>query len=388
MVELPTDIDVIARNPDGALRNLLITQRYHDLSLALAETISSTNVNWSTFASWASKTAGQSIRNEEVPKFVVEIVADADDDVMHPFGRIGAAVHSIIPTSGFHVSFLLAPISETLGTVSTSIAAGNLKVYAELAPQFVRFVQTFRGNAAPTDAQLADWIAPLNPAPATEPGGQALLRTAFTAYVEAIRAKDPIEQARFALLGNCLIGQHEQTRLQPQIAEAMDAPIDDVLKKHLHLSLGTAATGGIFDQLVTVVEEPLGMLTDVVQDMWERIATRYLMSLALPGGAALPLGRNIPKDAAAQDYLPIALQNITAPSDLMALLTMYDRARGVSDIGSASVDWRLLDDRMNFIVNLFRSRQDDDELFVQPFNDAQRAAFEAGTMPDPSLGPL
>ncbi len=388
MVELPTDIAAIAQMNDGALRNLRITQRYHDLSLALAETVSSANVNWSTFACWASKTAGQSIRNEEVPKFVVEIVADADDDVMHPFGKIETAVHAIAPTSGFHVSFLLAPISETLGTVSASIAAGNLKVYAELAPEFVRFVQTFRGNAAPTDGQLADWIQPLNPAPATEPGGQGLLRDAFTAYVEAIRATDAIQQARFTLLGNCLIGLHEQTRLQPQIADAMDAPIDDVLKKHLHASLSSGVTAGVFGELQAAVEKPLGLLTDAVQDVWERIATRFLMSLALPGGAALPLGRNIPKDAASSDYLPPPLQNITAPTQLLQLLQAYDRARGVSDVGSASVDWRLLDDRMNFIVNLFRSRQADTTLFAQPFTDPQRDAFEAGQMPPPSLGPL
>jgi len=388
MVELPKDIEAIAQMKDGALRNLKITQRYHDLSLALAETMSPANVNWSTFATWASKTAGQSIRNEEVPKLVVDIVADADDDVMHPFGKIESAVHAIVPTTGFHVSFLLSPISETIGTVSTSIAEGNLKVYAELAPQFVRFVGAFRGNASPTDQQLADWIAPLNPEPATVDGGQALLRQAFTAYVGAIRATDPVEAARLTLLGNCLIGQHEQTRLQPQIAEAMDAPIDDILKKHLHASLSAGTDAGLFGRLVAAIEEPFERLTDVVQDIWERVATRYLMSLALPGGAALPLGRNIPKEAASQPYLPPPLQHITAPDDLLALLRAYDRARGITDVGSASVDWRVLDDRMNFIVNLFRSRQQDGTLFAQPFTDEQRAAFEAGTMPAPSLGRL
>jgi hypothetical protein len=63
---LPTDIQRIIQIPDSdaALRNLFITQRYHDLSACLCETIGAGgNVNWSTFATWASKTAGQSIRN-------------------------------------------------------------------------------------------------------------------------------------------------------------------------------------------------------------------------------------------------------------------------------------------------------------------------------------
>ena len=40
---------------------------------------------------------------------------------------------------------------------------------------------------------------------------------------------------------------------------------------------------------------------------------------------------------------------------------------------------------MNFIVNLFRSRQRDPSLFEPPFSDAQLAVLAAGTLPP---GPL
>jgi hypothetical protein len=390
---LPTDIEAITQLDEAhaVVRNLLITQRYHDLSLALGTTLGGpgappVNVNWSTFATWASKTAGQSIRNEEVPGFVVDLVTDSDDDVMHGLGRIEAAVHAIVPTTGFHASFLLAPIKETLGTVSGQISKGNLKVFRELAPLFVRFVQAMQGASPPTLQQLADFLEPLDPRPTAE-GGQDMLRKAFTNYHQAILASDPIMKARIVLLGNCQIGLHEQTRLQPEIEGAMDAPVDDILKKHLHDSLKTAESS-FFGRLCTAVEKPLDHLTDVVEDLWERIATRFLMTLALPGGAELPLGRNIPKDAAAQPFLPPQLQNCTAPVDLVALLKLYDRARGNSDIGSASIDWRVLEDRMNFIVNLFRSRQQHDPLLDQPFNDDQRALIEQRQVPPPNLGKL
>jgi hypothetical protein len=390
MTPCPTDIDAITRMQDGALRNLLITQRYHELSAALLETLGSGNVNWSTFATWASKTAGMSIRNEEVPPFVADIVSDSHDDVMHPLGKIESAIDGIVSTTGFHSSFLLGPIQDTIGEVSSSIAKGNLAVFQELAPQFVRFVDLFRGKPA-DDATLAAMLAPLDPRP-TSAGGQELLRNGFEAYVQAMRVDDAVTRARWVFFGNCLIGLHEQTRLQPQIQEAMDAPIeqiDGILKKHLDASLVAAASKpGILAQLRDAVAKPLEDLHDVVQDLWEQIATRLLMSLALPGGQTLPLGRNIPTTAAAQPFLPAPLQNITAPQPLLDLLGMYDRARGSSDVGSASVDWRVLDDRMNFIVNLFRSRQQDDELLGPPFTDAQRAAFEAGRMPSPDLGKL
>jgi len=384
---LPADIAKISGLQDPVLRNLYITQRYHDLSQALGDTIGGPNVNWSTFATWASKTAGESIRNEEVPPFVEDLVADADDDAMHRLGQIAAIIHDIVPTTGFHTSFLLAPVKETIGTVSKSIGDGNLKVFAELAPLFVQFVQTMRTASPPTTTVLTAFLEKLDPRP-TADGGQDMLRLAFGNYYRAILEPDDIEKARLVLAGNCQIGVHEQTRLQPQIAEAMDAPIDTILKKHLHLSLNTGAGRGLFQRLVDAVEAPLVDLTDVVQDLWERVATRYLMNLALPGGATLPLGRNIPKDAAAQDFLPPPLQNVTAPDDLVAIIKQYDRARGATDVGSGSVDWRVLDDRMNFIVNLFRSRQIHAPLLGQPFSDAQLALIEQGQVPGAELGRL
>lgn len=384
---LPTDIPKITAEPQADLRNLLITQRYHDLSACLLETIGvDSNVNWSTFATWASKTAGQSIRGEEVPPFVRDVLAHAEDDIVPHLARIESIIHAIVPTTGFHASFLLAPIEDTLRRVSTSIAAGNLKVFAELAPLFAQFVDKFRDQAGADEKTLAAFVETLNPKPLSQ-GGQGALVSAFTAYFGAMRRNDVLVRSRLVLLGNCLIGLHEQTRLQEQIEEAMDAPVEEIFTDHLHASLSTAGTG-LFDRLRLAVTGPLHDLRDVVRDVWERIATRFLMSLALPGGQTLPLGRDIPKVAAACDYLPPSLQNITNPEDLVKLLAQYDRARGTSDAGSASVDWRRLDDRMNFIVNLFRSRQTDDELLGQPFTAEQRACFEQGKMPGPELGPL
>jgi hypothetical protein len=384
---IPKDIPKIAAETQADLRNLLITQRYHDLSACLCETIGvAENVNWSTFATWASKTAGQSIRNEEVPPFVRDVLAHAEDDIVHRLGRVESVIHAIVPTTGFHASFLLAPIEDTLQRVSKSIAVGNLKVFAELAPLFAEFAGKFRGQPAADEKTLAAFVGTLDQRPISD-GGQGALVTAFTAYFTAMRADNAVMQTRMVLLGNCLIGLHEQTRLQQQIQEAMDAPIEEVFTDHLHASLATAP-GGLFDRLRDLVATPLRDLHDVVRDVWECIATRFLMSLALPGGQTLPLGRNIPPIAAARDYLPPSLQNITNPEDLVSLLAHYDRARGTSDYGSASVDWRKLDDRMNFIVNLFRSRQMDGDLLGQPFSDEQRACIEAWKMPGPELGPL
>jgi hypothetical protein len=354
---VPTDLDAIAQLQDGALRNLLITQRYHDLSLALTETIGPGNVNWSTFATWASKTAGLSIRNEEVPPFVAGLAQE-------------------------HL-FLLDPVKDTLGQVSQQIAVGNRKVYAELTPLFAKFVTVFRDTPGAGPKELDAFVGALDPRPSAA-GGQEPLIPAFGAYFEAIGTQDPTARARLMLLGNCLIGLHEQTRLQPQIEEAMDAPIDEILRKYLEPGTG----GGFLSKALGIVERPLDELTGIAQVVWEAVATRFLMSLSLPGHQVLPLGQNIPKLAAALAFLPAALDPIVDPEKLVELLAQYDHARADTDDRTASIDWRELDDRMNFIVNLFRSRQQDDELLGQPFSDAQRQAFEAGQMPGAALGQL
>src|SRR5262245_42975732 len=49
--------DIIGVSNDPVLRNLLITQCYHDLSAGIAELLTGGNANWCTFATWASKTA-------------------------------------------------------------------------------------------------------------------------------------------------------------------------------------------------------------------------------------------------------------------------------------------------------------------------------------------
>ena len=62
----PTEVDRIAALTDPVLRNLLITQSYHELSRVLADRLG--GANWCTFATWASKQAGQTIRKEDLSR--------------------------------------------------------------------------------------------------------------------------------------------------------------------------------------------------------------------------------------------------------------------------------------------------------------------------------
>ena len=57
--------------------------------------------------------------------------------------------------------------------------------------------------------------------------------------------------------------------------------------------------------------------------------------------------------------------------------------------GQAGFDWAVLDERMSYIVNLFRGRQRDPSFDVHPFTADQLTAMRAGRVPDgPLLPPL
>ena len=61
--------------------------------------------------------------------------------------------------------------------------------------------------------------------PGDPPDGQRYLRQAFAHYERRAAERDPKARAELAVLANLEIGLHEQTRLQPEIREALDAAL-------------------------------------------------------------------------------------------------------------------------------------------------------------------
>src|SRR5262245_54167180 len=62
---LTDEVMQIAAIADPVLRNLRITECYYRLSMAMARRTGQ-RANWCTFATWASKQAGQTIRGEDI----------------------------------------------------------------------------------------------------------------------------------------------------------------------------------------------------------------------------------------------------------------------------------------------------------------------------------
>jgi hypothetical protein len=92
------------------------------------------------------------------------------------------------------------------------VARGNLKVFVEIGLEFARYFE------AADPAAFVEGLRPGDP-----PEGQRYLRQAFARYEQARLEPDAKTRAELTLLANLEIGFHEQTRLQPEIRESLDA---------------------------------------------------------------------------------------------------------------------------------------------------------------------
>ncbi len=158
---------------------------------------------------------------------------------------------------------------------------------------------------------------------------------------------------------NLCIGLHEQTRLQPEIAEALDAPYVTAEQ------LGEMLCGTSRPRLAKVVGTLAQPIQRPLAELAREAITHSLMILALPE-RRLFLGAHLP------DPAPI-------PADAKELVARFEPA-GEDDCGAR--DWSSLDERMHYISHLFRAFAADARLAGPPFTPEQVKSFQAGVIPE------
>jgi hypothetical protein len=376
------DVERIAAVTDPVVRNLQITQCYCELSRAFAARTDGGPANWCTFATWASKQAGQTIRKEDLARTFERLFAQSSQVT----SVLDAAVASLSELSAERapqpirdaIWNALEPTS-AFDRASDAVARGNRKVFEEIGREFARVLALPTTGGAIDQAEFESFCAGLSPG--DPPDGQDYLRQAFTAYAAAFRERDRNQRADLMLLANLAIGWHEQTRLQPQIAEALDAPFEepvklrrDLLGDLLRLRIGFALrlVLELIPGRATAVKKVLDDLDRGVKQVAHEAITELLMTLALPG-EVLSLSRDVP------GAFPAALQTIDNP-ELRALLGLIDPTSDTTR-GSGADDWSILTDRIHFIADLFRVYQERPTLLSDPFTAEQVAVIKSGHRP-------
>lgn len=370
---IPTveDVDRIAAGASPVLRNLQITLSYSDLSRAVHALVAS-NANWCTFAVWASKQAGVTIRDEDLLRVARQRLRESAT-LLGPIGKV------IDLVGGAHADHVDS-IAELLGSVepfrraSDAVARGNRKVYEEIAREFARFLPVIAAGVPSDQAAIEAFCSEFRPGP--PPDGQQLLDDAFRAYYRARLTPDAGAAAQLVLLANLKVGFHEQTRLQPEIKQAMDAGTDSL--EDLQRLVRDAI----------VVELPLlprlarflpwirrrydALAAEIAAEaarVAEEVITEHLMSITLPPARILSLGRDLDLP------IPAALEQLDN-AELLALLEPLQAP------GTGGRDWADLRYRMRYIAALFRAEQQDAELLdALPFSPGQIDRIRAGALP-------
>ncbi len=382
--DLPTleDVARITAQADPVIANLQVTQAYHQISTALAEMLGPT-ANWCTYATWASKQAGQTIRQQDIARTFERMFGNSPEA-----RRVLAELAACLPSIDAGADLLRSQLAEAIQVqpifdrMSAAISAGNRKVFDEIGAEFVRFIDTFRGDQTFDAIKIQRFIEPLWPG--EPPEAQGYLRQAFTNLYRAMFEQQPRVKTQLILLASLEVGYHEQTRLQPEIAAAFDIPAVNPrrLRRHVLRAFFPRLSrlwllGDLYLRWSLPVRRFWNPLIELVRRNVRQVVTELMLTLALPGDRHLRLGRDL------ETRFPESVRLIIVP-ELRKLLNRIDPTLdSLSESGAE--DWTDFNERMHTITDFFRSHIEDPSLFDPPFDPVQVAAIEQGEVPQGQL---
>jgi hypothetical protein len=405
--ELGTIQETADKAPDKpADGNAHIRDGYHALSNAFGRFMhgdeNPENATFTTYAAWATF----SLRREVVPGFTVSA------DRMHLARRA--------------YRWMAREILGADEAIGRNIVRGQAAVYEEIASAFYKMLQVVLPRLPEFDADPDDnarshrwqnvwdeYTKSLTEMPmhlnrrraASEvlaPGDVAVLQNAVAPYFQVLTAglsRTGLDsdrrklRAELILLGTIRTLGYEQRRVQP-VYQRNFAYVPDALREVLAVRmLGRSA------RLLHAMRKPserLHAASTFFDEAFQIAATRTVFSLAV-GTEDVGFGRDIPLPPAANPLLrslqPPADQDRYAigaffPKDLLTLhhrptwaaMQQYDRSNG-QGARTAVNNWLRYGERLNFLVNLFRSRQQMTALY-----DIPRATPAIGPQQSPALG--
>jgi hypothetical protein len=362
-------VEKIAAGHDPVARNYQITKSYHELSRVMSQRTGPC-ANWCSFATWASRQAGQTIRKEDLRKAFETHLESAPEirNALEAIAREALQKNRFLTQKVMH-SLIWEAINPqaAMNRASDAVARGNQKVYAEIGREFARFIATCLPDIHMDRDKIEAFCAALRPG--DPPNGQRYLLQAFNHYYQSFFEPVPKARAELILLANLEIGFHEQTRLQPEIAAALEASLEspELIAKRIRKALLPGSNwleyiAGYFRHILgrpSPLEAMLQPFVVLAHRQIRLFLSKNMMELGFPPKVRLRLGKDI------KGQFPVLLQQISNP-DLIALLQQIDPTpNSLQDTGA--IDWADLPDRLHFIADLFRCYQESPELLGEPF---------------------
>ncbi len=329
-------LDAIAFTPMSArLRNELITRSYGDIAQAMADLLGTSDATWAAFGQWASTTIGGylSLRIPVLGPLIGQAFGDGNRDVFADIGRA-------------HTTFL--------ASVGRAYIEGTDlgSAWAQCADDLQQRLLSPPGG--PLDATAEGfWKDTLDPR--SRPEGaryNLLLVLGFRAYYHALETPDPERKSRSILLGNCLIGLHEQRLLARAISAGFRSWLRTV----------TAPWRLLQPRARWMAHVPGGWQLRL-ESFWIHLATQHLIGVRLPWatveiGRGVPVGERpvevsqVPRDDAKSGHHD--LRPVRSLTDDELLGEAFER---FTVTGEPAVCWNDLRSRMAYIMALFAAHQ-------------------------------
>ena len=377
----PDEVRRIAAIASPVLRNLEITECYSRLAAAMAARTKE-GANWCTYATWASRQAGRTIRGEDLFAEVGRRL-DRRGSLLHP---VASLWRSLLRRGLLRPDSRLGRLTAQLHTpfdavelASAAVARGNAKVFEEIGLEFARYLDECPPDRPPGSSELKEFLAGLHPG--EPPDGQRYLRQAFARYDRLRVVDDPKARVELLVLANLEIGLHEQTRLQPEIRQALDAP------HATSEDLGRRVLVALFPGDGRPARRPRPPRSSGPRAGRGRRAARCEPSRARRGHrlvhGAVAADARAGAGHAPRRSVPGRLREPADP-ELAELLGRFEPAPPALDDCGAR-DWSELPQRMHYISHLFRAFHSDAGLFDPPFTPEQVTSFGRGLVPDGDL---
>ncbi len=251
---VPFPINKVPYVREGSLRNHAITYSYFCVGDRIAKQIGVENVNWCSFAAWASRTVGHVLNEDELPGRLAGFVTKAPRITKRPLLKcVSLARYAAFQR---HRSALID---------------GNTAVFSDIAQRFVELIPFLHPNVE--DDRFEAWLVGFR-APADRPDLAAQidsLRDGFRLYRRAALIDIDVPgnllvRAEMLFVAAAHVGAYEQMLLQPSIESAL----------LLRSGTGSTATGPrraiahVLTDLM-VVNTPVGPVrigTPVLENPW------------------------------------------------------------------------------------------------------------------------
>ena len=410
-------VEAVFRTIDTPLRTHRITLSYSKFAVCLddklfgdgsvmtrtsgGEAISVGNANWFNFATWGTYTLGPNIRNDGAPQRLDSLP--------------NAVRRRVAPS-------IVQSRSAQGDVVGRALAWGQELIFLSASRALLRFVgmagDAFDEPFRMPNADRAEVLKALNWSGLRfiDEGHLKLVDEAFDCYRLVYRralelkaaGKEPDDiqsdasVAKLLFFATCLLTAAEQDVVNRALAVVIDSVparlmqrIDTKVSQLAHWRSGVPQQVAAYG-LLARLKNTEGLLSE----SWARLMTKYLLVIVLPT-EMLRLGRDVPLPNPTEPMFPFPLMDLSSPpplEDPRPEADVYDKLvelqlfvsaldRSQAGVGSAANDWRRFDDRMNWAICLFRSRQQDRTLYWPPYSIEDTRRIVTGEMPRASGHP-